>query len=224
MWGQTPNVVRKGNGPAAGGRAAGRAVAACEGWRARPARGMLEGAMVGGDRWRGFRKSAWEFARTVVVAFVLAQVIMVSVAQAFQVEQYSMEPTLLPHDRVLVDKLSYRLRGPRRGDVVVLRYPLNPQRNYIKRIVALPGDRVEIRDGRLLVNGTPVAEPYLNGTPQGSFGPVTVPQDAVFVLGDNRNNSEDSRAFGPLRTELIVGQALLIYWPPARVRLLTTRP
>ncbi|MDR7471777.1 MAG: signal peptidase I, partial [Armatimonadota bacterium] len=109
------------------------------------------------DRREGLRKirrSVWEFVRTVVVAFVLAQLIMVSVAQAFQVEQYSMEPTLLPHDRVLVDKISYRLRGPHRGDVIVLRYPLNPQRNYIKRIVALPGDAVEIRDGRLIVNGT----------------------------------------------------------------------
>jgi signal peptidase I len=177
--------------------------------------------MIGTQRWRRVRKSAGEFLRTVVVAFVLAQLIMVSVAQAFQVEQYSMEPTLLPHDRVLVDKLSYRLRGPRRGDVIVLRYPLNPERNYIKRIVALPGDTVEIRAGRLYVNGTPVDEPYLNGTPQGSFGPVTVPAGAVFVLGDNRNNSEDSRSFGPLKTEFVVGQALLIYWPPARLRLLT---
>ena len=181
---------------------------------------MLEGAMVGGERWRKTRKSAWEFARTVLVAFVLAQVIMVSVAQAFQVEQYSMEPTLLPHDRVLVDKLTYRLRGPRRGDVVVLRYPLNPQRNYIKRIAALPGDTVEIRGGRLLINGTFVDEPYLNGTPHGDYGPVVVPRGAVFVLGDNRNNSEDSRSFGPLQVRYIVGQALLIYWPLPRARLL----
>ncbi|MDR7471776.1 MAG: signal peptidase I, partial [Armatimonadota bacterium] len=109
---------------------------------------------------------------------------------------------------------------PHRGDVIVLRYPLNPQRNYIKRIVALPGDAVEIRDGRLIVNGTPVDEPYLNGRPQGSFGPVVIPDDAVFVLGDNRNNSEDSRAFGPLKSEFIVGQAVLIYWPFPRARLL----
>jgi len=170
--------------------------------------------------WRRIAGSVWEFAKTLIIAFVLAQLIMVSVAQAFQVEQYSMEPTLLPHDRVLVDKFLYRLRHLSRGDVIVLRYPLNPQRNYIKRIVALPGDVVEVKAGTLYVNGRPVREPYLNGAAQGNFGPVTVPQDAVFVMGDNRNNSEDSRSFGALKKELIVGQAVLIYWPLPRVRLL----
>jgi signal peptidase I len=174
-------------------------------------------------RWRRAAGGAWEFAKTLIIAFVLAQLIMVSVAQAFQVEQYSMEPTLLPHDRVLVDKFLYRLRQPRRGDVIVLRYPLNPQRNYIKRIVALPGDTLAVADGRLRINGVPVQEPYVNGVPQGDFGPVTVPEDAVFVMGDNRNNSEDSRSFGALKKEQIVGQAVLIYWPPQRMRLLLPR-
>jgi len=168
-------------------------------------------------------RSAWEFLKTLVIAFVLAQVIMVSVAQAFQVEQYSMEPTLLPHDRVLVDKFFYRLRQPRRGDVIVLRYPLNPQRNYIKRIVGLPGDTLEMRGGALYVNGRRTTEPYLNGTPQGDYGPFVVPDDSVFVMGDNRNNSEDSRAFGALKKEFIVGEALLIYWPPMRMRVLVPR-
>jgi signal peptidase I len=145
---------------------------------------------------------------------------MVSVAQAFQVEQYSMEPTLLPHDRVLVNKFLYRLREPQRGDIIVLRYPRDPGRNYIKRIVALPGDKVQIRDGHLLINEAPVEEIYINGTPTGDYGPETVPSDSFFVLGDNRNNSEDSRAFGFLKRDLVVGHAMLIYWPPSRVRLL----
>ncbi|MDQ7842799.1 MAG: signal peptidase I [Armatimonadota bacterium] len=173
--------------------------------------------------WRRAAGGLWEFAKTLIIAFILAQLIMVSVAQAFQVEQYSMEPTLLPHDRVLVDKFLHRLRQPRRGDVIVLRYPLNPERNYIKRIVALPGDRLELREGRLFINNMPVAEPYVNGVPQGDFGPVTVPADAVFVMGDNRNNSEDSRSFGALKKDKIVGQAILIYWPPQRIRLLLPR-
>jgi len=176
-----------------------------------------------GPIWRRAAGGLWEFAKTLIIAFILAQLIMVSVAQAFQVEQYSMEPTLLPHDRVLVDKFLYRLRQPRRGDVIVLRYPLNPERNYIKRIVALPGDRLEVKDGRLFINTTPVAEPYVNGVPQGDFGPVTVPEDSVFVMGDNRNNSEDSRSFGALKKDKIVGQAVLIYWPPQRIRLLLPR-
>ena len=170
--------------------------------------------------WRRIGGSIWEFAKTLIIAFVLAQLIMVSVAQAFQVEQYSMEPTLLPHDRVLVDKILYRLREPRRGDVIVLKYPLNPQRNYIKRIVALPGDVLEVKEGKLSVNGRRVIELYVNNGPQGNFGPLNVPADSVFVMGDNRNNSEDSRAFGALKKNLVVGQALLIYWPPQRLRVL----
>ncbi len=172
--------------------------------------------------WRRTGRTLLDFARTLLVAFLLAQVVMVSVAQAFQVEQYSMEPTLLPHDRVIVNRLLYRFREPARGDIVVLRYPRDPHRNYIKRIVALPGDLVEIRDGHLVVNGRPVEEVYIGGTPTGSYGPEAVPADSVFVLGDNRNNSEDSRAFGFLARREIVGRAALIYWPPGRVRLLNT--
>jgi signal peptidase I len=175
------------------------------------------------SNWKGLGRSAWEFLKTLIVAFVLAQLIMVSVAQAFQVEQYSMEPTLLPRDRVLVDKLTYRFREPHRGDIVVLKYPLNHQRNYIKRIVALPGDRLQVREGKLYINGSRTPEPYLNGTPQGNYGPLRVPGDSVFVMGDNRNNSEDSRAFGSLQKSLIVGQALLVYWPPNRMRVLLSR-
>ncbi len=173
--------------------------------------------------WRRAGRSAFDFAKTLVIAFLLAQLVMVSVAQAFQVEQYSMEPTLLPHDRVLVNKFIYRFRAPYRGDVIVLRYPRDPGRNYIKRIVALPSDRVEIKSGNLLINGLKIDEVYLHGAPTGDYGPETVPEDSFFVLGDNRNNSEDSRAFGFLKRAQVVGQAVLIYWPPNRVRVLRTK-
>ncbi len=173
--------------------------------------------------WRRTRQGAFEVLKTLFIAFLLAQLIMVSVAQAFQVEQYSMEPTLLPHDRVLVSKFIYRLREPIRGDVVVLRYPRNQERNYIKRVIGLPGETIEIKKGKLYVNRQPIKENYLNGDIVGDYGPVTVPADSIFVMGDNRNNSEDSRAFGPLQKALIVGQAILIYWPPQRARLLAGR-
>lgn len=169
------------------------------------------------------RRSAFEALRTLVVAFLLAQLIMVSVAQAFQVEQYSMEPTLLPHDRVLVSKFIYRFREPHRGDVVVLRYPRNPARNYIKRVVGLSGEKIRIKDGKVFVNGQPMPETYINGHAMGDYGPFSVPADHVFVLGDNRNNSEDSRAFGPVKRELVVGQAIIVYWPFQRAKLLITR-
>ena len=168
-------------------------------------------------------RSAFDFAKTLIIAFLLAQLVMVSVAQAFQVEQYSMEPTLLPHDRVLVNKFLYRFRAPERGDIIVLRYPRDPGRNYIKRIIGLPGDRVHLQDGRLLINGVPVEEVYINGMATGDYGPEKVPADSFFVLGDNRNNSEDSRAFGFLKHDLVVGQAILIYWPPSRIRILRAR-
>ncbi len=173
--------------------------------------------------WRRAGRGVLDFAKTLVIAFLLAQLVMVSVAQAFQVEQYSMEPTLLPHDRVLVNKFVYRFREPQRGDVIVLHYPRDPSRNYIKRIVGLPGDRVEIKNGHLTVNDRRIEELYVNGQPSGDYGPEAVPEQSFFVLGDNRNNSEDSRAFGFLRRSQIVGRAILIYWPPQRMRFLRGR-
>jgi signal peptidase I len=170
--------------------------------------------------WGRVGRGALDFVKTLVIAFLLAQLVMVSVAQAYMVDQHSMEPTLLPHDRVLVNKFLYRLGEPQRGDVIVLRNPRDPGRNYIKRIVAVPNDRVEIHGGQLRVNGTPVEEIYVNGTPTGDYGPEAVPEGSYFVLGDNRNNSEDSRAFGFVRRDLIVGRAIVIYWPPQRMRIL----
>ncbi len=173
--------------------------------------------------WRRAGRSTFDFGKTLVIAFLLAQLVMVSVAQAFQVEQYSMEPTLLPHDRVLVNKFIYRFREPHRGDVIVLRYPRDPGKNYIKRIVGLPGDRVEIKNGHLTINGRAVEELYLNGQSSGDYGPDVIPVGSFFVLGDNRMNSEDSRAFGFLTQSQIVGQAALIYWPLNRIRILRAR-
>ena len=166
------------------------------------------------------RKAALEFLKTVVIAFLLAHFIKVSVAQAFQVEQYSMEPNLLPHDRVLVNKFIYRFRPPRPGEIVVLHPPSDPSRNYIKRVVAVAGQRVEIRDGAVYVDSRPLREPYLRAPTGGDYGPESVPARDIFVLGDNRGNSEDSRAFGFVPMRNIVGEAIVIYWPPQRFRTL----
>jgi signal peptidase I len=166
------------------------------------------------------RKAAFEFLKTVVIAFLLAHFIMVSVAQAFQVEQFSMEPNLLPHDRVLVNKFIYRFRPPRPGEIVVLHPPSDPSRNYIKRVVAVAGQRVEIRGGAVYVDSWPLREPYLRAPTSGDYGPESVPARDIFVLGDNRGNSEDSRAFGFVPMRNIVGEAIVIYWPPQRFRTL----
>jgi signal peptidase I len=169
---------------------------------------------------RETRRAAFEFLKTLVIAFALAQFIMTSVAQAFQVEQYSMEPNLLPRDRVLVNKFLYHFRLPRSGEVVVLRPPTDPGRNYIKRVVAVAGQRVWIHDGHVYVNGRVLGEPYLTASTRGEYGPRLVPADDIFVLGDNRPNSEDSRAFGSVPLHNVVGKAILIYWPPERITLL----
>jgi signal peptidase I len=169
---------------------------------------------------RETRRSIFDFLKTLVVAFVLAQFVMISVAQAFQVEQYSMEPNLLPHDRVLVNKFIYRFRAPHPGEIVVLKPPTDPSRNYIKRVVATAGQRVEIRSGHVYVNGWPLDESYLRAATAGRYGPVIVPANEVFVLGDNRGNSEDSRAFGFVPDRNLVGEAILIYWPPGRMQVL----
>ncbi len=166
------------------------------------------------------RKAALEFIKTLVIAFLLAHFIMVSVAQAFQVEQYSMEPNLLPHDRVLVNKFIYRFRSPVPGEIVVLHPPSDGSRNYIKRVVAVAGQTVRIHEGRVSVNGQPLREPYLRVNTNGDYGPQVVPPQDVFVLGDNRGNSEDSRAFGFVPVHNIVGEAVVIYWPPQRLRAL----
>ncbi len=165
-------------------------------------------------RTREMRHAVFEFLKTVAIAFVLAQFIMTSVAQAFQVEQYSMEPNLLPHDRVLVNKFIYHFRMPRPGEIVVLHPPTDPGRNYIKRVVAVAGQTVRIHGGRVYVDGRALRETT------GEYGPGTVPQGDVFVLGDNRGNSEDSRAFGFVPVHSVIGEAIVIYWPPTRVHLL----
>ncbi len=158
-----------------------------------------------------------EYAESFAIAIVLALFIIFFVAQSFLVQGSSMEPSLHDGERLLVDKVTYRFREPRRGEVVVFAYPKDPRRKFIKRIIGLPGDVVEIRNRQLFVNGEPVEEGYIRGPMYQPFGPYTVPEGAVWVLGDNRNNSEDSRFadVGPVPFERLVGRALIIYWPPS---------
>lgn len=159
-----------------------------------------------------------EFGETLLGAVALAVVIILFVARAFTVDGPSMQPTLRTGERLLIDKITYRLRYPHRGDVVVFRYPSDPSQYYIKRVVGLPGDVIRITGGFLHVNGHVIHEEYTNGPTLGEFGPYKVPEDHFFVLGDNRNNSEDSRSrsVGPVPRELIVGRAVMRYWPLPR--------
>ncbi|MCL6611852.1 MAG: signal peptidase I [Peptococcaceae bacterium] len=162
-----------------------------------------------------------EILESLVIAVVLAMLIRAFVFQPFYIPSGSMEPTLQIKDHILVNKFSYRFWEPMRGDIVVFRYPLNPKKDFVKRLVGLPGERVEIRNSRVYVNGREIPEEYLPaGLRYPDFGPVVVPENTYLMLGDNRNNSDDSRVWGPLPRENIIGKAMLVYWPLDRMRLL----
>jgi signal peptidase I len=183
----------------------------------------------------------------VAAALVVTLLVKGFLAQAFYIPSASMEPQLREHDRVLVSRTAYRLHDPRRGDIVVFPSPAAPpedhglveglvddvltavalrdpgDRDLIKRIVALPGETIEARGGQVLIGGRLLEEPYLPDTVStGDFGPVVVPQGSVFVLGDNRSNSHDSRFpdIGPIEVDTIVGRAVARIWPPGRTAFL----
>ena len=151
---------------------------------------------------------------TILPAVLIAVLINIFLAQATQVHGQSMEPTLHSDQRLVVEKVSYRFHGPRRGDIVVLKSPQQDSELLIKRVVGLPGEAVEIRQGRVYINGQELDEPYLERFMGGNWGPILVPPLHVFVLGDNRGFSNDSRAFDSVPIKNIIGRAWVSYWPP----------
>lgn len=131
----------------------------------------------------------------------------------FRIEGHSMMPTLQEGEYIIINKLSYYLDEPERGDIIVLRFPNDRTRDFIKRVIGVPGDHIEIANGEVKVNGVALEEPYLNAPPSYT-GSWTVPPDQFFVLGDNRNNSHDSHNWNFLPRSDIVGKAWIIYWRP----------
>lgn len=155
-------------------------------------------------------------AREIIETILLTALIYLGVNLAtgrFKVEGSSMEPSFHPAQYVLVDKISYRLGAPRRGDVVVFQYPQATERDFIKRIIGLPGETVDIRGGLVYVSGQPLTEPYISAPP-GYAGTWILDADQYFVLGDNRNSSSDSHSWGPLAAHYLIGRAVVVYWPP----------
>jgi signal peptidase I len=157
-----------------------------------------------------------EFLVILLVSFALVfGFVRPFVVEAFYIPSESMVPTLRVGDRVLVNKFIYRFTEPQRGDIIVFRSVEGDNEDLIKRVVGVPGDKIAVRRGKLFVNGEPQKEPYVNKKyPDRSyFAPKTVPKDHVFVMGDNRANSRDSRFFGPVPDENIEGEAFLRFWP-----------
>lgn len=131
------------------------------------------------------------------------------------VEGPSMRPTLVNSERLVVNKFIYRFKAPEKGEILVFRYPSDPSRDFIKRVIAVPGDTIEIKDGRVFVNGQLQNESYILEKTRGSYPVATVPAGHVFVTGDNHNNSEDSRLrdVGFVPFDLIKGKAVMVFWP-----------
>lgn len=159
------------------------------------------------------------FLREILSTIILAVIIFVLLQTTFQtfiVIGSSMEPNFEWTQRLVINKMVYRFQEPERGDVIVLELADNPNVDYIKRVIALPGDDVEVENGQVYVNGYPLDEPYIKEAPNYAMQEREVPADNYFVLGDNRNNSNDSHNSWTVPRENIVGKVWLSIWPPAR--------
>ena len=151
----------------------------------------------------------------VIETLILSVILFVAidtVSARVRVDGSSMEPTLHTGEFVFVNKVTYKLSQPRRGDVIVFHYPRNPQENYIKRVIGSQGDKVEVRGGKVYVNGQNLQEPYIAASPNYT-DTWTVPEGQLFVLGDNRNNSSDSHSWGFVPLDYVIGKATFVYWP-----------
>jgi signal peptidase I len=165
------------------------------------------------------RRVVWELVTAVLPALAVALLVNVFVAEAVVVENGpSMQPNLYRGYRVMTEKISYRLHLPRRGDIVIVEQP-GEQVTLIKRVVALPGELVEVRGGHTFINGQQIEEPWVTNFGGPDYPPTRVPPDHVFILGDNRSNSRDSRAIGPVPVKMIKRRAWLIFWPLDQIRL-----
>lgn len=170
------------------------------------------------SRGRGIVRFVRELLETILPALLIALLINVFVGQATRVEGQSMEPNLHSEQRLVVEKLSYRFHGPQRFDIVVLKMPNQGEELLIKRVIGLPGETVEIRDGQVYVDGNLLAEPFTDqSTHPGRNSKVTVPPLHVYVMGDNRDRSNDSRSFGPVLIDNLIGRAWLSYWPVEQI-------
>jgi len=163
-----------------------------------------------------------EWLQSIVIALLLAFLLRMFVFDVVMVEGSSMHPTLESGDRLIVFKLGYRFRLPEHGDIVVFRNPDNPRVNYIKRVIGVEGDRVEIKDGKVYVNGKALVEPYIAEPTLGEYPETVVPEGTIFVMGDNRNFSRDSRnsQVGFIPLENVVGKAKIRIWPLWSVTIL----
>lgn len=172
------------------------------------------------------KKSVGEEAKdwivSIAAAIAVALLIRTFIVELYVVDGPSMRPTLQHEERLVVNKFIYYVRDPKKGEVVIFRYPRDPSRDFIKRVIATAGDTIEIKDGRVYVNDQLLREDYILEKTRTEYPKVTIPEGTIFVMGDNRNNSEDSRfpdvGFVPLN--LVKGEAVLVFWPVDELKTL----
>jgi signal peptidase I len=165
-------------------------------------------------------RSILEIVQTIALAAVFYFVIDAVIGREM-VQKISMEPTLVQGEILMVNKISYKFNEPQYGEIITFQYPLDPELAYVKRVIGLPGDVVEVKDGQVYVNDQLLNEPYISAAPEYE-GIWEVPQDDLFVLGDNRNPSADSHVWGFVPEDNIIGKAFLVYWPVDKIRALKT--
>jgi len=177
---------------------------------------------------KNFFSFVFELVKIVVISLVIIIPVRYFLIQPFYVKGASMEPNFYDHEYLIIDEISYRFNEPERGDIVVFRYPRNPQEYFIKRLIGLPGDKIQIKDGYVYISNDDspdwirLEEPYLSlgvKTYGLSEEVVTLGDDEFYVLGDNRNSSKDSRSFGPVNRSYVTGRVLLRGWPFDRIQL-----
>lgn len=156
----------------------------------------------------------------IIVALIIAVALNKFVIQSMVVMSGSMEPTLHVGERVMINRLAYKSQPPTRGDVIEFVVPSG--QDFTKRIIGVAGDKVEVRQGMVFLNDQPLSEPYLNEAPNYTYGPVTVPQGGLFVLGDNRNQSDDSHSWGFLEVNRVIGKVFAVYMPIGSARMVKT--
>ena len=167
----------------------------------------------------GLRRFVLDVLETLVLSLILFLGIN-AISARIRVESISMQPTLYAGDFIIVNKMAYKLGQPGRGDIIIFHYPPDPNREpYIKRVIGLPGETVHVSGGRVYVNNVPLNEPYISASPsyEGSW---QIPDDALFVLGDNRNSSSDSHSWGVVPLKNVIGKAEIVYWPPTEWQVL----
>lgn len=166
------------------------------------------------------RTARFGHAEHAVLGFLLAIALTLFVVQGFCVSGSCMEPHLFTGERVLAWKLAYAARDPHRGDIVIFHYPRDPRQTYVKRVIGLPGEEVAMHNGQITIDGQRLPEPYRVKVAHGDMQPQLVPHDEYFVMGDNRDVSDDSRYWGDLPRRQIIGQAVACYWPPRHCQIL----